>query len=164
MVKKANPRRGWHPSGLGEGASESERKALKALADEITPANEEKEKTLAERLVDLALDYRLLRQYDTGAFTAELDVGPANGSLGQSGLKADGSFTYKPNTGFSGTDSFICFVSGATGRSADAMTVNITVIATGDEAPVPTNSAYVVKQDKPLKVSGNRQPNCSATS
>ena len=62
-----------------------------------------------------------------GALTATPVAGPANGSLS---LAADGSFTYTPGLGFTGTDAFTYrAVSAATGLTADAV-VTITVSAT----------------------------------
>ena len=49
--------------------------------------------------------------------------GPANGTVA---LASDGSFTYTPNSGFNGTDSFVYRIADATGRTADG-TVTITV-------------------------------------
>ena len=49
--------------------------------------------------------------------------GPANGTVT---LAADGSFTYVPNGGFTGTDSFTYRIVDSTGRSADG-TVTVTV-------------------------------------
>jgi hypothetical protein len=52
--------------------------------------------------------------------------GPSNGSVS---LAADGSFTYTPNGGFTGTDSFTYRVDDGTGLSSDAV-VTVTVSAT----------------------------------
>jgi len=62
--------------------------------------------------------------------TAELVSGVANGVLA---LNADGSFTYTPNAGFVGTDSFTYAANDGTCASARA-TVTIVVIAAGDYA------------------------------
>ena len=57
--------------------------------------------------------------------TAALDTGPASGTLV---LDTDGSFTYTPNTGFLGVDSFTYRASNANGMS-NAATVSIAVNA-----------------------------------
>jgi hypothetical protein len=59
------------------------------------------------------------------ALTAVLLTGPSNGSLV---LNADGGFTYMPNAGFSGTDSFTCRANDGTSLS-NAATVTLTVTA-----------------------------------
>jgi HD-GYP domain-containing protein (c-di-GMP phosphodiesterase class II) len=56
---------------------------------------------------------------------------PADGSVT---LDADGSFTYAPNAGFSGTDSFTYRIDDGTGRSADGV-VKISVLSS---PPTPT--------------------------
>jgi hypothetical protein len=56
--------------------------------------------------------------------TATLDSGPSNGTLA---LNSDGSFTYKPNLNFFGTDSFAYFANDGTSDSDVAATVTITV-------------------------------------
>ena len=62
-----------------------------------------------------------------GALTATPVAGPANGSLS---LAADGSFTYTPGLGFTGTDTFTYrATSAATGLTSDAV-ATITVSAT----------------------------------
>lgn len=58
------------------------------------------------------------------------DTGTSNGTLS---LNADGSFTYDPNTGFSGTDSFTYVANDGTDNSTTAATVTITV------GQLPTN-------------------------
>ena len=51
------------------------------------------------------------------------DAGPSNGSLT---LNADGSFTYTPNAGFTGTDSFRYVVSdGAGGTASETVTITV---------------------------------------
>ena len=70
---------------------------------------------------------------DGGTLTAALVTGPANGTLT---LNADGSFTYTPAAGFSGTDSFTYQASDGTAASAPA-TVSLTIeAATTTEASV----------------------------
>ena len=59
-----------------------------------------------------------------GAMTAVPDTGPSSGTLA---LSPDGGFTYTPNAGFSGVDSFTYRASNANGQSTPA-TVSITVL------------------------------------
>lgn len=62
---------------------------------------------------------------DTGTgLTASVVTGPANGTLT---LNPDGSFTYTPNNGFSGVDTFTYTGTDADGRTTNTATVTITV-------------------------------------
>jgi serine protease AprX len=69
---------------------------------------------------------------DGDALTAELASGPASGSLA---LDGDGSFSYTPNAGFSGTDSFTYRAHDGALYSGSA-TVSITVVASVNAPPV----------------------------
>jgi VCBS repeat-containing protein len=70
---------------------------------------------------------------DGPALTAQLGTGPANGTLL---LNADGSFTYTPNAGFSGADSFTYTAfDGTAASAATTVTLNISP-AGGGTAPV----------------------------
>lgn len=73
--------------------------------------------------------------------TALLAVSPTHGTLA---LGSDGGFTYTPNDGFSGLDSFIYRAGDGALASAGA-TVNITV--RGSEPPPPVNTAPVASAD-----------------
>ncbi len=64
--------------------------------------------------------------------SAILESGPANGGLT---LNTDGSFTYTPDAGFSGTDSFTYFANDGTSNAETPTTVSITV-----EEPPTINS------------------------
>jgi hypothetical protein len=66
---------------------------------------------------------------DSGAATASVLVQPANGKLT---FNADGSFTYLPNIGFIGTDSFTYRASNAATVSAPA---NVTITVKRVHAP-----------------------------
>lgn len=55
-----------------------------------------------------------------GALTAELDTGPSHGQLT---LNPDGSFTYTPNKGFVGADSFTYWAVDADGEKSDPAVV-----------------------------------------
>ena len=73
---------------------------------------------------------------DGGTLTAILAPRPANGQLT---LNADGSFSYTPNAGFYGTDSFTYTATDGHATSAPA-TVTITVYS----VPVANADAYTV--------------------
>ncbi|MGH9459365.1 MAG: beta strand repeat-containing protein [Thermoanaerobaculia bacterium] len=81
------------------------------------------------------------------ALSAVLDAGPANGTLA---LSSDGSFTYTPNGGFAGTDTFTYHATDGTGSSAP-VTVSINVSA-ANAAPVATSQAVATPEDTPLPV------------
>lgn len=63
-------------------------------------------------------------------------------------LKADGTFTYTPNLGFAGVDTFV-YQAIAGGPETDQATVTITVTP-APEAPVAAPDAYTVNQDTQL--------------
>jgi VCBS repeat-containing protein len=83
---------------------------------------------------------------DGDALTVSLVAasGPANGEVT---LNANGSFTYTPDSGFRGTDSFSYVVNDGTIDSAPA-TVTITV----NTAPVAQNDAYNATAGVPLTI------------
>ncbi len=72
---------------------------------------------------------------DGDPITAVDPSAPAHGSLG---LNADGTFTYQPQAGFKGTDSFTYRASDGTAQSAPA-TVTLSV---GNQPPTATDDAY----------------------
>jgi|GEM_PF-5040054 len=72
---------------------------------------------------------------------------PTNGNVN---LNADGSFTYTPNSNFSGIDSFQYEVSDGNGRT-DQSTVTINVGGSNDD-PVAINDTYSVGEDSSLTV------------
>jgi ELWxxDGT repeat protein/VCBS repeat-containing protein len=79
--------------------------------------------------------------------TATVVNNPSSGSLT---LNSNGSFTYVPTIGFTGTDSFTYRVNDGLVDSAPA-TVTITVIA--NTAPVANDDTYIAAQNQPLTVS-----------
>jgi VCBS repeat-containing protein len=86
---------------------------------------------------------------DNDPLTSVLVTGVSNGSLT---LNVDGSFSYTPNTGYTGSDSFTYKASDGSTQSADA-TVTITVNAVGgNNTPVASGDAYSVDQDTILSV------------
>ncbi|WP_373057481.1 HYR domain-containing protein [Zunongwangia sp. H14] len=68
----------------------------------------------------------------------------SNGTLN---LQPDGSFTYTPNTGFSGTDSFTYYVTDGGGESAEA-TVTINVIGSGTSAFIDCQEIITLNLDE----------------
>ena len=68
--------------------------------------------------------------------TALLDTNPSNGIVL---LNSDGSFTYTPNTGFSGTDSFTYHAYDGE-LDSNSATVTVTITA-GNTAPVATDDS-----------------------
>jgi len=79
--------------------------------------------------------------------TAVLVSGPAHGTLT---LNADGSFTFVPDSGYSGSDSFTYSASDGSASSAPA-TVNLSVNMT-NLVPVATGDTYSVAEDGVLTV------------
>ena len=82
---------------------------------------------------------------DTLTFT--VNTPPTNGAVT---LNPDGSFSYTPGPGYSGTDSFTYSASDGNGGTA-AATVTINVIGTND-APVATDDGFVVAEDGVLTI------------
>jgi large repetitive protein len=84
---------------------------------------------------------------DGDPLSAVLAVNAAHGALT---LNADGSFTYTPNVGFSGADSFSYHATDGTLTSGDA-TVNLTVTHV-NHAPAAANDSFSVPQDSTLTI------------
>jgi VCBS repeat-containing protein len=74
-----------------------------------------------------------------------VDTSPANGAVT---LDADGSFSYAPNAGFNGTDSFTYTASDGNGGTATA-TVTIDVVPVNDP-PSAADDGYNVTEDQAL--------------
>ena len=75
--------------------------------------------------------------------------GPSSGTLT---LATDGGFTYAPNGGFAGIDSFVYEVSDGQGGTAQA-TVTLTVTPVGGNSdPIAVNDSYNTPQDTTLTV------------
>jgi len=83
---------------------------------------------------------------DGDALTAVVTTPPSSGSLV---LNADGSFSYTPNAGFSGTDSFTYQATDGAGTSA-AVTVTLTVLA--NQPPVAVNDTVNTPRNTPLTI------------
>jgi len=88
---------------------------------------------------------------DNDGLTAVLVSGPANGQLN---LSANGAFTYSPNPGFSGVDSFT-YQAFDGELSSNTATVTITVAppAPANQPPQAVNDAYQTDAGAPLNVS-----------
>jgi surface glycoprotein (TIGR04207 family) len=80
------------------------------------------------------------------ALTATLVTGPANGTLT---LYANGSFSYTPDQGFVGTDSFA--YNATDGRANDTATVSINVTAV-NRAPTADDDSYTTTENETLNV------------
>jgi len=65
---------------------------------------------------------------DIGAEAVALGIGPSHGSLE---LKSNGSFTYKPDAGFTGVDSFTYTAAGPDGYDHGRVTIHVTPMVLG---------------------------------
>jgi len=83
------------------------------------------------------------------ALVAELVSEPAHGQLV---LNADGSFTYTPDVGYSGTDSFVYAAKDGVDTSAATVFLNV---GGGNNAPLAVADAYTVDEDGSLTVAAN---------
>ena len=86
----------------------------------------------------------LANDLGTGLVENSIVAGPANGTL--SPLNANGSFTYTPNAGFSGTDTFTYNDKDGSGTLSNTATVTINV------NPQAVNDSYVTTTNAPLVV------------
>ncbi len=86
---------------------------------------------------------------DGGSLTARLVTGPANGSLS---FAADGSFTYRPDADWWGTDSFTYVARDGEDESAPT-TVVLTVTAVND-APRAFGESFTMTEDGVLSIAG----------
>ena len=64
-------------------------------------------------------------------------------------LNANGSFTYSPVTGFSGSDSFSYKIVDG-GANSNIATVSLTVVRTVNSAPVAVDDSYTIDEDSTL--------------
>jgi VCBS repeat-containing protein len=79
---------------------------------------------------------------DGDSITATLVSGPAHGTLT---LAADGSFTYLPDAGFDGADSFVYRASdGGLASNDGAVTINVVGV---NDAPVAINDSFSLSED-----------------
>jgi VCBS repeat-containing protein len=84
---------------------------------------------------------------DGDGLTASLASGPSNGSLQ---LNADGSFTYTPNAGYSGSDSFQ-YTAGDGAKKSAPTTVSLNITNTG---PTAVNHTYGIPENTARSVTG----------
>ncbi len=82
---------------------------------------------------------------DGNPLTAVLVTGPTSGTLN---LASNGSFTYTPPVGFSGTQTFTYRANDGTANSA---TTTVTIVING--APIAQNNSYSTNEDAPLTIS-----------
>jgi hypothetical protein len=84
------------------------------------------------------------------ALTTALVTGPANGTLV---LNADGSFSYVPNVGFSGADSFTYQASDGSNLSNIAtVSIDVNPVGSDNNRPVAGNNSYTVESGSVLEV------------
>ena len=83
---------------------------------------------------------------DGDSLTAALVAAPANGTLE---LNLDGSFTYEPNPGFHGSDSFSYEASD--GKAASEATVTIDIASLNDD-PIANPDSATTDEDTPVTV------------
>lgn len=82
--------------------------------------------------------------------TAAQVSGPENGTLA---LHTDGHFTYMPDAGFSGTDSFTYTASdGQHNSNVAQVTISVNAASTQNEAPTAGEDAYTVDEDAQLDI------------
>jgi hypothetical protein len=99
-----------------------------------------------------------VRANDTGGTGTEVVTPAASGSVA---LNADGSFTYTPNAGFSGVDTFTYRL---TDGAVLSMVATVTITVTND-APVAVDQMFLGNFDQPLTItapgalSNNTDPN-----
>ena len=84
---------------------------------------------------------------DSGAVTAAVVAGPAHGTLT---LQTDGSFTYTPEAGYTGPDTFVYEASNPVG--ADRADVKLAVHPQPNQPPVAGDDAFTTVQDTPLVI------------
>ncbi|NQT37256.1 MAG: tandem-95 repeat protein [Planctomycetes bacterium] len=90
---------------------------------------------------------------DTTGGGAELVVSlQTDVSHGQLSLAANGLFTYRPDAGFGGADTFTYMVSDGVHEAGPA-TVTIEVLAISNLGPQAADDAYLLGEDQPLVVS-----------
>src|SRR5262249_51611088 len=88
---------------------------------------------------------------DRTSISAVSITNPTNGKVA---VAADGSFTYTPNAGFTGTDSFTYKANDGM-LSSNVATVKINVVAANPNAPVANNDRYNVTQATAVTVVDN---------
>ena len=117
------------------------------VTNETPWANDQQFFALHDAALNIAtpelLDYA--GDYDDDALTAAAVTDPLHGALT---LNADGTFSYTPDAGFTGTDSFTYQVSDSLAASTP-VTVTLTVY---DNAPIAAGDAYDVTHDQTLAI------------
>ena len=90
------------------------------------------------------------RDPEYSSLAAVLESGPEHGTLN---LAADGTFTYTPNPGFFGTDSFSYR---ATDGSAASAVIPVSIIVRSDILPVAASDAFAIDEDVNLVVAADQ--------
>ncbi|MGQ9871046.1 Ig-like domain-containing protein [Leptodesmis sp.] len=86
---------------------------------------------------------------DSSNLSAVLVSSPANGTLN---LNSNGSFTYVPRAGFTGTDSFTYRANDGSLNSLNTATVNIIVTLTPNQPPVANGDTFTTPANSTLTV------------
>ena len=96
---------------------------------------------------------------DGDPLTAQLQSGPAKGTLA---LSADGSFTYTPNAGTTGTDTFT-YVAFDGAAASVAATVTITVTAATDTVTIKSATYTTKKSTLAVQATSTAAPSATLT-
>ncbi len=127
-----------------DGEAESNTATVTITVQDRPVAVDDSYSTLEDTPLQVAAPGVLGNDSGEGVLTAQLETGPANGSLT---LNPDGSFLYTPAAGYSGSDSFT-YKAASGGVESDAATVSITV----QDRPVAVDDSYSTLEDTPLQV------------
>jgi PGF-pre-PGF domain-containing protein/PGF-CTERM protein len=130
---------------LGTGAATSSNRVPVAAADHYVVTKDETLTVTAPGRLANDLDP------DGDSITVAHASNPANGTLESNA--ANGSFTYSPDSGFTGTDTFSYRIRDANGSDSSFVPVTIEVVADPNRAPTAVADSYVVVQDETLSVS-----------
>ncbi len=112
---------------------------------DLPVANNDSYSVTSDTTLDVSASGVLANDVGTG-LSAILDTGPAHGALT---LNADGSFSYTPTPGFSGTDTFTYFAEDQFGRDS-ALPATVTITVNLPAAPVAADDTYIMTADSAL--------------
>jgi hypothetical protein len=109
---------------------------------DLPTANDDSYSVASDTTLNVSATGVLANDVGTG-LSAVLDTGPTNGALT---LNANGSFSYTPTVGFSGTDTFTYFAEDQFGRES-ASPATVTIIVNLPAAPVAVDDTYTTTAD-----------------